>query len=132
MGCKVLGLIMAGGKGERLFPLTRDRAKPAVPFGGKYRIIDFAISNFVNSGIRTLYVLTQFKSQSLTEHIRATWNFGSVFHDQFVITVPAQMQRGADWYRGTADALIQQLTGFNSPGLTIVGMSQQTIEAVAR
>ena len=69
MGCRVLGLVMAGGKGERLFPLTRDRAKPAVPFGGIYRIIDFVLSNFVNSGIRSLFVLTQFKSQSLTEHI---------------------------------------------------------------
>ncbi len=109
MGLKVLGLIMAGGKGERLYPLTRDRAKPAVPFGGHYRIADFVISNFVNSGILSLYVLTQFKSQSLTEHIRATWRFGSVLRDQFVVTVPAQMQRGETWYRGTADAVRQNI-----------------------
>lgn len=109
MGCKVLGLVMAGGKGERLFPLTRDRAKPAVPFGGKYRIVDFVLSNFLNSGIRSLYVLTQFKSQSLTEHIRNTWRFGSVLRDQFVVTVPAQMKRGEAWYRGTADAIRQNL-----------------------
>jgi len=109
MGTKVLGLIMAGGKGERLFPLTRDRAKPAVPFGGKYRIIDFVLSNFVNSGIRSLYVLTQFKSQSLIEHIRETWRLGSVLRDQFVSAVPAQMQQGESWYRGTADAVRQNL-----------------------
>lgn len=109
MGCKVLGLIMAGGKGERLYPLTRDRAKPSVPFGGKYRIVDFVISNFINSGIHSLYVLTQFKSQSLTEHIRSTWKIGSLIRDHFVVTVPAQMQRGASWYRGTADAIRQNL-----------------------
>jgi glucose-1-phosphate adenylyltransferase len=109
MGTKVLGLIMAGGKGERLYPLTRDRAKPAVPFGGKYRIVDFVLSNFVNSGIRSLYVLTQFKSQSLIEHIRDTWKFGSVLRDQFVSAVPAQMQQGESWYRGTADAVRQNL-----------------------
>jgi glucose-1-phosphate adenylyltransferase len=109
LGCKVLGLVMAGGKGERLFPLTRDRAKPAVPFGGKYRIIDFVLSNFVNSGIRALYVLTQFKSQSLTEHIRHTWRFGSVLRDQFVSAVPAQMKRGESWYKGTADAVRQNI-----------------------
>ena len=109
MGTKVLGLIMAGGKGERLYPLTRDRAKPAVPFGGKYRIVDFVLSNFVNSGIRSLYVLTQFKSQSLSEHIRETWRLGSVLRDQFVSTVPAQMQQGESWYRGTADAVRQNL-----------------------
>jgi len=100
---------MAGGKGERLYPLTRDRAKPAVPFGGKYRIVDFVLSNFVNSGIRSLYVLTQFKSQSLIEHIRDTWRLGSVLRDQFVSTVPAQMQQGESWYRGTADAVRQNL-----------------------
>jgi glucose-1-phosphate adenylyltransferase len=105
----VLGLIMAGGKGGRLFPLTRDRAKPAVPFGGKYRIIDFVLSNFVNSGIRSLYVLTQFKSQSLIEHLRDTWRLGSVLRDQFVTAVPAQMQQGENWYRGTADAVRQNL-----------------------
>jgi glucose-1-phosphate adenylyltransferase len=110
MGIKVLGLIMAGGKGERLYPLTRDRAKPAVPFGGKYRIVDFVLSNFINSGIRSLYVLTQFKSQSLMEHIRDTWKLGSVLRDHFVTSVPAQMQRGDSWYRGTADAVRQNLS----------------------
>jgi len=80
-----------------------------VPFGGKYRIIDFVLSNFVNSGIRSLYVLTQFKSQSLIEHIRDTWRLGSVLRDQFVSAVPAQMQQGESWYRGTADAVRQNL-----------------------
>jgi glucose-1-phosphate adenylyltransferase len=122
MGTKVLGLIMAGGKGERLYPLTRDRAKPAVPFGGKYRIVDFVLSNFVNSGIRSLYVLTQFKSQSLIEHIRDTWRLGSVLRDQFVSAVPAQMQQGDSWYRGTADAVRQNLNLVRQSDPDIVGV----------
>ncbi len=109
MRSRVLGLIMAGGRGERLYPLTRDRAKPAVPFGGKYRIIDFVLSNFINSGIYSLYVLTQFKSQSLAQHIRQAYQFGKVLSDHFIITVPAQMQTGTDWYRGTADCVFQNL-----------------------
>lgn len=109
MRLKVLGLIMAGGRGERLHPLTRDRAKPAVPFGGKYRIIDFVLSNFINSGIHSIYVLTQFKSQSLAQHILRAFQFGKVLKNHFITTVPAQMQTGTDWYRGTADCVYQNL-----------------------
>ncbi len=97
---------MAGGKGERLFPLTRDRAKPAVPFGGRYRIIDFVLSNMHNSGIRAIYVLTQYKAQSLVEHTQHTWGTRST-HADFVTIVPAQMRMGESWYRGTADAIHQ-------------------------
>ncbi len=106
---EILGLILAGGKGTRLEPLTKFRAKPAVPFGGRYRIIDFVLSNFVNSGIHSLYVLTQFKSQSLTEHIHDAWNFGSILRNQFISCVPAQMNTGDYWYQGTADAIYQNL-----------------------
>lgn len=100
---------MAGGEGTRLRPLTNRRAKPAVPFGGQYRIIDFALSNFINSGLHSIYVLTQFKSQSLTEHLHEVWNFGSLLPNQFVVPVPAQMQTGQGWYQGTADAIYQNL-----------------------
>jgi glucose-1-phosphate adenylyltransferase len=106
---EILGIVMAGGRGERLYPLTRDRAKPAVPFGGKYRIIDFVLSNFINSGTYSIYVLTQFKAQSLVEHLQEGWQVSSVLPDQFIIPVPAQMRTGADWYRGTADAVYQNL-----------------------
>jgi glucose-1-phosphate adenylyltransferase len=102
-------MVMAGGRGKRLYPLTRDRAKPAVPFGGKYRIIDFVLSNFVNSGIYSLYVLTQFKAQSLVEHLQEGWQVGSLLRDYFVTPVPAQMRSGVDWYRGTADAVHQNV-----------------------
>jgi glucose-1-phosphate adenylyltransferase len=105
----VLGIIMAGGKGTRLYPLTRDRAKPAVPFGGKYRIIDFVLSNFVNSGIYSIYVLTQFKSQSLVEHLKHGWQFGSLLKNHFITHVPAQMRMGDSWYKGTADAIYQNI-----------------------
>lgn len=102
-------MVMAGGRGERLYPLTRDRAKPAVPFAGKYRIIDFVLSNLANSGIYSIYVLTQFKSQSLMEHLQEAWQFNSVLSEHFVTPVPAQMRMGDDWYRGTADAVYQNL-----------------------
>ncbi len=105
---RVLAFILAGGKGERLFPLTRDRSKPAVPFGGKYRIVDFVLSNFVNSGIYALYVLVQYKAQSLIEHLRHGWRVGGI-PDHFVIAVPPQMRRGEIWYQGTADAVYQNL-----------------------
>ena len=103
---RLLAFIMAGGKGERLFPLTRDRAKPAVPFGGRYRIIDFVLSNMHNSGIRAMYVLTQYKAQSLVEHIQHVWGTRST-HADFVTIVPAQMRMGESWYRGTADSIHQ-------------------------
>ncbi|UDQ98529.1 glucose-1-phosphate adenylyltransferase [Lentisphaerota bacterium WC36G] len=105
----VLGMILAGGEGRRLQPLTIERAKPAVPFGGKYRIIDFVLSNMVNSGIQSVFVLTQFKSQSLTEHIINGWNISSNQGiGRFIIPVPAQMQtQDKRWYSGTADAIYQ-------------------------
>jgi glucose-1-phosphate adenylyltransferase len=105
----VLGVILAGGRGERLFPLTQHRAKPAVPFGGRYRIIDFVLSNFVNSGILSIYVLTQFKAQSLLEHIDRGWRTSDFLGEHFVIPVPAQMRSGDDWYQGTADSVYQNL-----------------------
>lgn len=79
MRLRVLGIVLAGGKGTRLYPLTKERAKPAVPFGGKYRIIDFVLSNFINSGIYSIYVLTQFKSQSLLQHLSEGWQFAHAF-----------------------------------------------------
>ena len=104
----VLTMILAGGQGERLYPLTRDRAKPAVPFGGRYRIIDFVINNFINSGFLKIKVLTQFKSNSLIEHITRTWRLVPEI-GQYVDVVPAQMRKGPFWFRGTADAVFQNL-----------------------
>src|SRR5277367_4750293 len=104
---RTLALVMAGGQGTRLHPLTRDRAKPAVPFGGKYRIIDFVLSNLVNSGIYAIYVLVQWRSQSLIEHVKDGWQFGGMLPDHFVVPVPAQMRMGEWWYQGTADANFQ-------------------------
>jgi glucose-1-phosphate adenylyltransferase len=110
MRLRVLGIVLAGGKGTRLHPLTKERAKPAVPFGGKYRIIDFVLSNFINSGIYSIYVLTQFKSQSLLQHLSEGWQFGPLLKNQFVIPVPAQMRsEGETWYQGTADAIFQNM-----------------------
>lgn len=121
---RVLGVVLAGGKGERLMPLTRYRAKPAVPFAAKYRIIDFALSNMVNSGLFSIYCLIQFKSQSLHEHIGKGWQFGSALRgrDFFVNVVPAQMWDGERWYEGTADAVFQNLhliTLFNADRVCI-------------
>jgi glucose-1-phosphate adenylyltransferase len=110
MHLRVLGIVLAGGKGTRLYPLTKERAKPAVPFGGKYRIVDFVLSNFINSGIYSIYVLTQFRSQSLLQHLNEGWQFGSLLKNQFIIPVPAQMRSpGETWYQGTADAIFQNL-----------------------
>ena len=105
----VLTFILAGGKGERLDPLTRDRAKPAVPFGGIYRIIDFSLSNCVNSGLRRIFILTQYKSFSLQRHILEGWNIYSNQLGEFIDVVPAQQRISSDWYRGTADAIYQNL-----------------------
>jgi len=104
---RVLTFIMAGGKGERLYPLTRDRAKPAVPFGGIYRIVDFTLSNCINSGLRNIYVLTQYKSASLQRHIRLGWNILPSELGQFIELLPAQQRIGDSWYLGTADAIYQ-------------------------
>ena len=113
MAIRTLGMILAGGQGSCLAPLTSKRSKPAVPFGSKYRIIDFAINNFMNSDIFSIYVLTQFKAQSLTEHIQRGWRFGTFLSDYFITLVPAQMYRfeelGPVWYRGTADAVYQNM-----------------------
>ena len=106
---RVLGMIMAGGKGERLYPLTKDRSKPSVPFGGKYRIVDFVLSNFVNSGIFSSYVLVQYLSQSLIEYLRTTWRSEGIISDHFLTCVPPQMRLGEIWYRGTADSVRQNI-----------------------
>ncbi|MBD0315656.1 MAG: glucose-1-phosphate adenylyltransferase [Nitrospiraceae bacterium] len=106
---RVLGMIMAGGKGERLLPLTAERSKPAVPFGGQYRIVDFVLSNFVNSGILALYVLVQYRSQSLIEHLREGWQIGGRIRQSFISVVPPQMRAREGWYEGTADAVYQNL-----------------------
>ncbi len=100
-------MLLAGGRGERLQPLTRDRAKPAVPFGGIYRIIDFSLSNCLNSDLRRVFVLTQYKSRSLARHLRRGWGFLSHWMDEFIENVPAQQRLGEVWYRGTADAIWQ-------------------------
>ena len=105
----ILGVVMAGGRGERLYPLTQHRAKPAVPFAARYRIIDFVLSNFVNSGILSIYVVTQFKAQSLLEHLDRGWRTTDFLGEHFVIPVPAQMRSGDDWYQGTADSIYQNL-----------------------
>jgi glucose-1-phosphate adenylyltransferase len=110
LGHRVLGIVLAGGKGTRLYPLTRERAKPAVPFGGKYRIIDFVLSNFVNSGIYSIYVLTQFRSQSLLQHLSEGWQFSGLLKSHFITNVPAQMRSEKEsWYQGTADAIFQNI-----------------------
>ncbi len=103
---QVLVMVLAGGEGKRLYPLTLDRAKPAVPFGGRYRIIDIVLSNFVNSGVSRIKVLTQYKSASLEEHIARNWRLATIL-DQFIEAIPAQQRTGKTWYRGSADAVWQ-------------------------
>jgi glucose-1-phosphate adenylyltransferase len=105
----VMALVMAGGKGERLYPLTLDRSKPAVPFGGIYRIIDITLSNCINSNIYKIIVLPQYKAQSLVEHLEAGWNIFSYALGHYMKVVPPQMRVGQDWYRGTADSVRQNL-----------------------
>ncbi len=106
---KVVTMLLAGGRGERLYPLTRDRAKPAVPFGAIYRIIDFTLSNCINSEIRRIYVLTQYKSTSLHRHIQLGWNILSTALGEFIEVIPAQQRIDEHWYQGTADAIFQNL-----------------------
>jgi glucose-1-phosphate adenylyltransferase len=113
---------MAGGEGSRLYPLTRERAKPAVPFGGKYRLIDFVLSNFLNSQMYSIYVLTQFKSQSLTEHLQEGWRFSSILKDHFILPVPAQKRTGESWYQGTADAIYQNINLIEGHGYDLVAV----------
>ncbi|MGV9825233.1 MULTISPECIES: glucose-1-phosphate adenylyltransferase [unclassified Gordonia (in: high G+C Gram-positive bacteria)] len=104
----VLGIVLAGGEGKRLYPLTMDRAKPAVPFGGAYRLIDFVLSNLVNAGYERICVLTQYKSHSLDRHISQTW-WSSGFHGEYITPVPAQQRLGPRWYTGSADAIFQSM-----------------------
>ncbi len=119
---KVFGIILAGGEGgKRLMPLTADRAKPAVPFGGQYRLIDFAISNLINSGLRQVVVLTQYKSHSLDRHISQTWRMSALL-DSYVASVPAQQRLGKRWFSGSADAILQSLNLINDekPDIVVV------------
>ncbi len=109
MDKKVVTFILAGGKGERLFPLTKDRAKPAVPFGGIYRIIDITLSNCINSGLRKIHTLIQYKSISLQRHLRLGWNFFNSELGEYIDVIPAQQRVGETWYRGTADAIYQNI-----------------------
>ncbi len=106
---KVVAFILAGGKGERLHPLTKDRAKPAVPFGGIYRIIDITLSNCINSGLRKIHTLIQYKSISLQRHLRLGWNFFNSELGEYVDVIPAQQRVGSNWYQGTADAIYQNI-----------------------
>ena len=115
MSLRTLAMVMAGGAGTRLDPLTRERAKPAVPFGGRYRIIDFCLSNFVNSGVYKIKVLTQYKSDSLNKHLSRTWRM-TAFLGHFCDAVPAQMRTGGDWYKGSADAIYQNLNLITDEG----------------
>ena len=110
-----LGVLLAGGAGERLFPLTRDRAKPAVPFGGHYRIIDITLSNCINSGLRRVFILTQYKALSLNRHIREGWT-GIVAQElgEFFELLPPMQRTGANWYMGTADAVYQNIYSIGS------------------
>src|SRR5438876_11254391 len=102
-------IVLAGGAGERLYPLTKERAKPAVFFGGPYRIIDFALSNCINSGLRHIYIATQYKSLSLNRHIRMGWSIVSEELGEFIAILPPQKRVGEQWYQGTADAVYQNL-----------------------
>jgi len=110
---RVLGLVMAGGEGKRLMPLTEERSKPAVPFGGGYRIVDFVLSNLLNSGIYSVFVLVQYRSQSLIHHLREGWRLSTPHPDDFLTVVPPQMRVGRQWYRGTADAVYQNFNLIN-------------------
>src|SRR5215469_2500891 len=110
---RILGLVLAGGTGTRLWPLTADRAASAVPFGGMYRVVDFALSNLINGGLQRIYVLTQYKSHSLNKHITTTWPLSSLL-DNYVTPVPAQQRLGPRWQTGSADALYEALNLIHS------------------
>src|SRR5450759_1464938 len=106
---RVLAIVMAGGAGQRLQPLTKDRSKAAVPFGGKFRLIDFTLSNCINSGLRRIFVLTQYRSGSLSRHIQEGWGISASRLGDFVYCVPAQGKSDQEWYQGTADAVRQNI-----------------------
>ena len=106
---KIFGIVLAGGEGKRLMPLTEDRAKPAVPFGGHYRLIDFALSNLINSGLTQIVVLTQYKSHSLDRHVSQTWHVSGGLFNSYIASVPAQQRLGKRWFSGSADAILQSL-----------------------
>ena len=106
---KILAFVLAGGRGERLAPLTDMRTKPSVPFGGRYRIVDFVLSNLLNSHIYSIYLLVQYKSQSLIEHVRQNWVLPPLIKEHFVAVVPPQMKMGPEWFQGTADAVYQNI-----------------------
>jgi glucose-1-phosphate adenylyltransferase len=106
---RIIAFVMAGGQGSRLQPLTTSRSKPSVPFGARYRIVDFVLSNLVNSNIKTIYLLVQYKSQSLIEHVRKAWTISPLLQSQFVTVVPPQMRFGTTWFQGTADAVNQNI-----------------------
>jgi len=118
----ILALVLAGGEGSRLYPLTAVRSKPSVPFGGRFRIVDFVLSNLVNSGIHSIYLLVQYKSQSLIEHVNHAWTLSNAIPDQFVTVVPPQMREGPEWFQGTADAVYQNLNliGSRAPDMVAV------------
>ncbi|MEY4367743.1 MAG: hypothetical protein RLZ28_1158 [Actinomycetota bacterium] len=118
---RIFGMVLAGGEGKRLMPLTADRAKPAVPFGGSYRLIDFALSNLINSGMRRIVVLTQYKSHSLDRHISQTWRMSPLL-GAYVASVPAQQRLGKRWFSGSADAILQSmnLLGDENPDIVVV------------
>lgn len=119
---KILAFVMAGGEGSRLQPLTAERSKPSVPFGARYRVVDFVLSNLINSGITAIYLLVQYKSQSLIEHVRKAWMLPPILPDHFVTIVPPQMRTGQEWFQGTADAVFQNLNLIRqqSPSLVLV------------
>ena len=119
---KILAFVMAGGEGSRLGPLTADNSKPSLPFGSRYRIVDFVLSNLLNSGIQSIYLLVQYKSQSLIEHVRKAWVVSPMRNEEFVTVVPPQMMRGGDWFQGTADAVYQNinLIKLHNPDLVLV------------
>lgn len=119
---RMLAFVLAGGKGERLYPLTAYRSKPAVPFGGRFRIVDFVLSNLVNSHIYSIYLLVQYKSQSLIEHVRQNWVFSPLVKDHFIAIVPPQMRVGPEWFQGTADAVFQNINLIqdHNPELVII------------
>jgi glucose-1-phosphate adenylyltransferase len=117
---QTISIVLAGGHGSRLLPLTRERAKPAVPFGGKYRIIDFTLSNCLHSGLRRILVLTQYKSQSLQDHLRDGWSIFNPELNEYITQVPPQMRTGGQWYTGTADAIYQNLNLLQQSGAQYV------------